>query len=199
MSITLKKGSAELMAIKSRLTSLTEDHMDDTQRVVLNEIIKGPRGNLDGPFLAWIHSPELANCAQRLGAFCRYNTRLDQRLTELAILFTASWWQSQAEWQIHEPIARAAGVSDAVIEALQQQVLPVFNLEDERLVYRIGQSLYTTRRVDVALYGEAIEKFGEAAVVELVGIFGYYALVAMTLNTFAVRRDGEAPLPFVEP
>ena len=187
------------MAIQSRLGTLTDATMDDAQRAVLKDILAGPRGNLDGPFLAWIHSPELANHAQRLGAFCRYGTRLELRLTELAILFTATWWQSQAEWQIHAPIARSAGVSDAVIAALQQQTEPPFTQEDERLVYRLGKTLYETRRIDDALYAQAIEAFGEPAVVELVGVFGYYALVAMTLNVFAVRRDTDAPLPFAEP
>lgn len=187
------------MTIKSRLSELPEASMDDAQRAVLKDILAGPRGNLDGPFLAWIQSPELANHAQRLGAFCRYGTRLELRLTELAILFTAAWWQSQAEWQIHEPIARSAGVSDAVIEALHQQVEPPFTREDERLVYRLGKALYETRRIDDALYAQAVQAFGEPAVVELVGVFGYYALVAMTLNVFAVRRGTDTPLPFVEP
>lgn len=187
------------MPLQSRLTPLANDQMDDAQRAVLAEILNGPRGNLDGPFLAWIHSPQLADHAQRLGAFCRYHTRLELRLTELAILFTASWWQSQAEWQIHEPIARQAGVSDAVIEALHQQREPDFEREDERVMYRLAKTLYQTRRVDEALYAQAIEAFGEAAVVELVGVLGYYALVAMTLNVFAVRRDTLAPLPFIEP
>lgn len=187
------------MAIQSRLSALTEAQMDDAQRAVLKEILSGPRGNLDGPFLAWIHSPELADHAQRLGAFCRYGTRLELRLSELAILFTAAWWQSQAEWQIHEPIARKAGVSDAVIEALRQQATPEFEQEDERLIYCIGESLYRHRRVDDGLYRQAVEVFGEPALVELVGVFGYYALVAMTLNVFAVRRDTDAPLPFAEP
>ena len=186
------------MSIQSRLNPLTEATMDDAQRAVIQDILAGPRGNLDGPFLAWVHSPELANHAQRLGAFCRYGTRLELRLTELAILFTAAWWQSQAEWQIHEPIARSAGVSDGVIAALLQQVEPPFSREDERLVYRLGKTLYETRRVDDALYARAVEAFGEPAVVELVGVFGYYALVAMTLNVFAVRRDTDVPLPFAE-
>ena len=186
------------MAIQSRLSELTEASMDDAQRSVLKDILAGPRGNLDGPFLAWIQSPELASHAQRLGAFCRYGTRLELRLTELAILFTAVWWQSQAEWQIHEPIARSAGLSDAVIEALHQHAVPPFTREDEHLVYRLGKTLYETRRIGDALYAQAIAAFGEPAVVELIGVFGYYALVAMTLNVFAVRRDTNTPLPFVE-
>ncbi|PNB73549.1 4-carboxymuconolactone decarboxylase [Pseudomonas sp. GW456-E7] len=187
------------MAIQSRLTPLDEAQMNEAQRAVLNEILTGPRGNLDGPFLAWIHSPELANHAQRLGAFCRYGTRLELRLTELAILYTAAWWQSQAEWQIHEPIARSAGLADPIIEALRQQRFPPFTRADELLVYRVGKSLYETRRIDDLLYADAVKAFGEPAVVELIGVFGYYALVAMTLNVFAVRRDSDAPLPFNEP
>lgn len=43
--------------------------------------------------------------------------------------------------------------------------------------------------------------FGLQVVVNLVGLLGYYALVAMTLNTFAMRAEGqgEDQLPFAEP
>jgi len=186
------------MDIRSRLTPLQQDTMSDDQRRVLADILQGPRGNLDGPFLAWVHSPALADHAQRLGAFCRYGTALELRLSELAILTTAAWWRSQAEWQIHEPIARSAGVADSVIEALRQQQTPVFALADEQCVYEIGKALYETRRVDTALYEQGVALFGEPAMVELVGVYGYYALVAMTLNVFEVRRDTGTPLPFEE-
>ncbi|SDJ49960.1 carboxymuconolactone decarboxylase family protein [Pseudomonas abietaniphila] len=186
------------MDIQSRLTTLQPNQMSEDQQRVLAVIQKGPRGNLDGPFLAWIHSPALADHAQRLGAFCRYGTTLELRLTELAILTTAAWWRSQAEWQIHEPIARAAGVSDSVIEALRQQRTPAFTWADEQCVYKIGQSLYQSRRVDGVLYDQGVTLFGEPGMVELIGVYGYYSLVAMTLNTFEVRRDPTSPLPFDE-
>lgn len=186
------------MRIRSRLSELAREQMAPRQQDVLDAILTGPRGNLDGPFLAWIHSPELADRAQQLGAFCRYGTRLELRLSELAILLTASWWQSQAEWQIHEPIARQAGIADEVIAALQAGDEPEFKQPDEALIYRFGHEQYRTRRVSAGLYDEAVAMFSEAGVVELVGIFGYYALVAMTLNVFEVRR-GEAALPFIEP
>ncbi|WP_317890013.1 hypothetical protein [Pseudomonas sp. JM0905a] len=86
-----------------------------------------------------------------------------------------------------------------MIEALCQGLKPAFEQEDERLIYRLGHSLYATRRIDDALYADAIAAFGEPAVVELVGVFGYYALVAMTLNVFQVRRGTDTPLPFAEP
>ncbi|WP_145006691.1 carboxymuconolactone decarboxylase family protein [Pseudomonas oryzihabitans] len=186
------------MPISSRLTTLSEQQMTPEQQRVLADILSGPRGNLDGPFLAWIHSPALADHAQRLGAFCRYGTRLDLRLTELAILTTAAWWRSQAEWQIHEPIARSAGLADAVIEALRQCAAPQFESAEEACVHAIGMALYDTRRVPDDLYRQGVALFGEAGMVELIGVYGYYTLVAMTLNAFAVDRGTDTPLPFAE-
>ncbi|WP_442487086.1 carboxymuconolactone decarboxylase family protein [Halomonas litopenaei] len=186
------------MTLRSRLPELDDATMSAEQRRVLDDILSGPRGNLDGPFLAWVHSPQLADHAQRLGAFCRYHTSLPLRLTELAILTTAAWWKSQAEWQIHAPIALKAGLSESVVEALREGRQPTFERSDEAIVHRLASALYQHRRVDQATYDKAVEAFGEEAVVELVGVLGYYALVAMTLNVFEVRR-GDEPLPFDEP
>lgn len=183
----------------SRLSELQPETMSLKQKEVLAEILRGPRQNLDGPFLAWIHSPELANHAQRLGAFCRYHSSIPLRLSELAILSTAALWQSQAEWLIHEPIALENGLNKEVVDALRAGREPDFEDEQERVVYRLTQSLYQTRRVPDPLYQHACQLFGETALVELVGILGYYAMVAMTLNVFEVRLQTDRPLPFTEP
>lgn len=185
--------------MQSRLSDLNEQNMTPEQARVVNDILSGPRGNLDGPFLAWVHSPVLADRAQALGAFCRYDTQLPLRLSELAILVTAGQWQSQAEWQIHEPIARSAGLSADIIDALKNGQRPDFEDTEAELIYLIGTELYETKRVSTTLYEKGKDLFGEVALVELVGIFGYYAFVAMTLNVFEVRRDTDVPLPFNEP
>lgn len=184
--------------MKSRLTPLNEEQISSEQRQVLDAILQGPRGNLDGPFLAWIHSPALADHAQQLGAFCRYKTRLPLRLSELAILVTAQAWQSQAEWQIHEPIALENGLDPVQIEAIRCGDTPVFSREDERLVYEVARVMYQSKRIPDALYQSAVDHFGEPAMVELIGILGYYSLVAMTLNAFEVDRESDKPLPFAE-
>ncbi len=186
------------MSMQSRLTIPTRDAMRDDQRAVLDAILAGPRGNLDGPFLAWIHSPGLANPAQQLGAFCRYHTQLSLVESELAILTTAAWWRSQAEWMIHEPIARKAGLDGAIIDALQAEETPKIIAPRQQLIYKTGRALYKTRRVNGALYAAGVEAFGEQGMVELVGIYGYYAFVAMTLNTFEMRPEKAESLPFPE-
>lgn len=185
------------MFTRSRLSKLADSSLDPHQRKILSDIANGPRGNLDGPFLAWIHSPKLADHAQQLGAFCRYETRLETRLSELAILTTAALWHSQAEWMIHYPIGLRSELTENVLNSLRAGEQPVFVKRDEALIHRFVTELYATRRVHASLYNEAVELLSEAGVVELTGLLGYYSLVAMTLNVFAVAPDDDvACLPF---
>ena len=46
------------------------------------------------------------------------------------------------------------------------------------------------------LYNEAVELLGEAGVVELVILLGYYTLVSMTLNVFEVPLPAGEQMPF---
>jgi len=168
------------------------------QQAVLGEILSGPRGNLDGPFLAWIASPAFAQHAQRLGAFCRYETGLSKRLSELAILVTAARWHAQAEWQIHYPIAIDAGVSPAIAEALRAGEPPRFDDEDDELIFAFATELYENRRVSDRTFEAALSRFGRTTTVNLVGLLGYYTLVAMTLNVFEVTMPDRGSPPFSE-
>lgn len=189
------------MTQPSRLPAITREQMTPDQTAMLDAILAGPRKNLNGPFVAWIHSPRLGELAQTLGAFCRYDTGLPLRLSELAILATAVAWQSQAEWHIHLPIAIDAGLPADVAEQIRQGGTPVFAQRDEHVVWHFATELYRNRRVSDATYAEACAMFGLPVVVNLVGLLGYYALVAMTLNTFGMRAEGqgEGELPFAEP
>jgi 4-carboxymuconolactone decarboxylase len=184
--------------ITKRLPDFQTSQATDEQKAVLASILSGPRGNLNGPFLGWIHSPELADHAQRLGAFCRYKTGLTLRLSELAILVTAARWHSQAEWFIHHPIALEAGLSAAVAEDIRTGTLPSFDEPDDALIYEFTSELYETKRVSDATYSAAVKRFGHVVIVNLVGLLGYYALVSMTLNTFGMRAERQSTLPFEE-
>ncbi|TDV13882.1 carboxymuconolactone decarboxylase family protein [Paraburkholderia caballeronis] len=182
----------------NRLPPFDAAHATPEQKAVLDEILSGPRGSLNGPFLGWIHSPDLAQHAQRLGAFCRYRTGLPLRLSELAILVTAARWHAQAEWSIHYPIAREAGVPEALAEAIRTGREPSFDDADDALIYAFATGLYDTKRVSDATYARAVDRFGLETTVNLVGLLGYYALVAMTLNVFGMRADDQTSLPFPE-
>jgi 4-carboxymuconolactone decarboxylase len=168
--------------------------MSEDQRRV-HERIMASRGNFTGPFAIWLHSPEMADRAQSLGEFVRYNTALrgGGRLSELAILLVARHFRCQAEWSIHEPIALAKGVAPQTIDAIRNEQIPLGLTRDEAALYAFVSQTLNEHFVSDVVFSEALACFGEQAVVELTMLVGYYTLVAMTLNVFEVALPPALP------
>ncbi len=171
----------------SRIAPLAIENLTEHQRTVYDAIASSPRGGVRGPLAVWLNRPELANLAQSLGRYCRYDTLLPLRLSELAILVTARVWSAEFEWQTHKKIGLAAGISSKTIEAIRQGKIPEFNREDEKIVYEFSLALQRDRKVSQALYNQAVTVLGEAAIVDLTGVLGYYGLISMTINVFDVN------------
>jgi 4-carboxymuconolactone decarboxylase len=177
-----------------RIPDPSQGKMSDAQRKVAEESASGKRGHLPAPLRAWLHSPELGNRAQRLGEFVRYDTSLPPELSELAILVTARFWTSHYEWYAHKREALKAGIAPSIIDAIATRAPPDLHNARAAAVYGYARTLLATGRVDDALHAEAVKQIGTTGVVELVGILGYYSLVAMTLNAFEIDLpDGVAP------
>ena len=186
----------------TRLAQLKEEDLNTAQQALLESLRAGPRGKsltLRGPFAAWMHAPEFGQLAQALGAHARYKTALEPRLSEFAILCTARFWKAQYEWFAHGPMALKAGVKAKVIEDLRKGRAPASAPKDERAIYAFVQELYKTRRVSNQAYKRVRAFLNDAAMVELVGILGYYTLISMTLNVFHMLPPEDEKLPFAEP
>jgi 4-carboxymuconolactone decarboxylase len=179
-----------------RLPALDPAELSPAQKRVHDMIVAGPRGSVPGPLAVWLRRPELAERAQALGKYCRYDSSLPPRLSELAILVTARYWTADYEWWAHEKHARAAGLADAVIEAVRAGRAPALERDDEAAVYEVATTLYRERCLPDAVYRRGLDALGEGGMVDLVGIMGYYALIAMTINAFDVRPpDGKPCFP----
>jgi 4-carboxymuconolactone decarboxylase len=87
-------------------------------------------------------------------------------------------------WAAHEPQALRAGVKQQTIDSLRAGRLPKSAPKDERALYAFIKELYRDKSVTNATYKSVNKILGDAATVELVGILGYYAMVAMTLDVF---------------
>jgi len=180
----------------SRIAHLLREQMDGEQRRIFDLISNGPRGAVAGPLAAWLHSPGLADRAQALGVYCRYESRLLPRLSELAILVVGAYWQSGFEWVVHAREARAAGLSDQVIDAIRERRVPPLDQLDEAAVYHFASDLMQNRRVSSIRFNAAAELLGNAALVDLVGILGYYTLICMTINAFELPPPAGVSDPF---
>ena len=171
-------------------------NLSAAQAAIAKAIIEGPRGRLDGPLAVWLNSPELADRAQHLGEFCRYLTSLPPHCSELLILCMAAHWQAGLEWAIHAPEARRAGLADDAIRAIAKGERPDFPDPDQAAVFRFATELLDRKSVSDATYAIAVERLGVTAVVDMVGILGYYGLISMTIKAFTIPVPGGGEDPF---
>jgi len=142
-----------------------------------------------GPFVDLLVSPELMNRVSALGEYLRYRSALPPRLSEFAILVTAAHWKQRVEWDIHAPISLAAGLSQQKIDAVWAHVPPPHLEPDEQVVYDLCTALHRDQNVGPSLRARAHEVIGKQATIDAMAICGYYALLAMILNSSAPIPD----------
>jgi 4-carboxymuconolactone decarboxylase len=146
-----------------------------------------------GPFVPLLRSPELMLCASRMGLYLRYGSALPLRISEFAILIVAREWSQPVEWAIHHPIALKAGVAPETAQALAEGRRPDTMSADEALAYAFSTELMRNRAVSDATYAAVVAHFGEQGAIDLTGINGYYALLAMAMNVARTALPEEAP------
>jgi 4-carboxymuconolactone decarboxylase len=178
-----------------RLPLFDPTNMSAEQARVYHEIVDGRRGQLVGPLRAVLHRPDLADRWQRFGEALRFGTSLPQKLVELAILVTARRWNSQVEWHIHSREALDAGLSAAIVRAIQEGRVPPFESAHEADTYEFARQVQMTGNVDDALYARLLALLGTIGIVELSSVIGYYTLVSITLNVHDIPLPNERDEP----
>jgi 4-carboxymuconolactone decarboxylase len=149
-------------------------------------------GSLAGPFNAFVTVPDAGRRMSSLGATLRFGTSIERRLSEIAIITTGARWRAEFEWWAHAPMAREHGVADAVVEAIGRGEDPPFEADDERAVYAVARQLGQSGHLDQETYDAAHRFLGDAGMVELVSLCGYYTLISFLLNAFAVPLPPQA-------
>lgn len=170
-----------------------EDWSADQQRVA-TEIVAGPRGQLRGPFVPLIYSPELASCVQKLGEYLRFKTRLPDALLELAILVTARRFRAPNIWHSHRALALKAGLEPTIIAALAEGRRPEGASPKETLIYDFASELVEHLAVGDERFERIVATWDRRTAMDLAGLCGYYALLAMVLNTARISLpEGAEP------
>lgn len=173
-----------------RLELPPEADMTEAQKAACAEAVAGIRGRVPAPMVAWLQNPDLASRGQKLGELLRYQTTLEPHLSELAILVCGRHWTSHHEWTAHKREGLKAGMDPEVIAAIAARRTPVLRDAREQAVYDVSTRLLATGRVAQPVYDRGVAALGQRGMVELVGILGYYCLVALTLNTFELGLPG---------
>jgi 4-carboxymuconolactone decarboxylase len=163
--------------------------LTQAQKRAARELARGRRGGVIGPFIPALRSPEFMSRLQRLGEYLRYDNVLGPRLTELAILLTARAWTQAFEWAYHVASAAEQGVPRHVIEAIAEGRRPARMARKDAAVYCFVTELERRRLIGDVTYARTVSVLGEAGVIDLIGVIGYYTTLAMILNV------ARTPLP----
>jgi len=173
----------------SRLQNLKYGDMSQDQKDLHDEILSGPRTQIAGPMHAWFLNPSYGSLIEKVGAFCRYETSIEPRLSELAIIIVARHWNANVEWFAHSEIAIKSGILQETVEAIELNKRPDFKKEDEALIFDITKSILDTKGLTDELFKRAEDTIGKTSLLDLTAIIGYYCNVAIQLNVFEIPSD----------
>ncbi len=179
-----------------RIPAATRETVPSDQTAEFDQLLAGAGSvPLVGPGSILWHVPKLQQAVTALNQYLRNDSSLSDKVLELAMLVTARENDCMYVWNAHAASARAAGVPDAVVDALRDRTeLPTL-APDEAAVINYGREFYRTHRVSRGAFQAAIEQFGKQGLIELSTTMGNYALIAILVNSF----DSELPANRTEP
>lgn len=157
--------------------------LDAEQQQAADELIRGPRGGVYGPFRPLLHGPPLLRAVAKVGEVLRYEGTLDAALREWTICVVARETSNVFEWDMHLPQAAAAGVPPAALAALgAREPSPPALRADLALARVVAEELLGQHRLREATWSAGLQQWDEPALVELVSLVGYFAMVCALMN-----------------
>jgi 4-carboxymuconolactone decarboxylase len=193
-------GMAAGATAQDRMPPIPADALTDAQKRAIAEFKAARSVDISGPFVPLLRSPEVMSRARAMGDYLRYKSSLPPRLSEFVILLTARRWTQQYEWNAHQPLALQGGLRREIAAAIADGRRPDAMAEDEEAVYALWDEVQRNQSVSDATYAKAVTRVGEQGVIDVLGITGYYTMLAMVMNTTRTPLpDGVkpplAPLP----
>ena len=178
-----------------RMPMIPAERMTPEQKKAAAELAAGPRGEVKGPFVALLRSPDFMGRVQKVGEYIRFVCPLDKRINEFAAIIAARHLNQQFEWWAHYRQALEAGLGREIADAVREGRRPTGMADDEEIVYDLLTEVLVNKGASDPTYARAVAKFGEQGVIDIVGIAGYYALLAMVMNVARTAVPEGPPLP----
>ena len=170
------------VVFKDRMPPLPDEDLTEAQRKVAQALIAGPRGGVNGPFVPLLRTPELVDSLGSVGAYLRFGSSLQPRISEFLMLVVSREWSQQFEWAVHVPLALKAGVKQEVIATLAEGSRPRGMAEDEALAYDLCSELFRAKGLSETTYRSAVEQFGETGLIDVLAVAGYFTMISMIMN-----------------
>jgi 4-carboxymuconolactone decarboxylase len=147
-----------------------------------------------GPYLALMNHPDLTEKIEALGYLLKFEGALPREVYQFTVLNVARACRAPFEWLDHVEHAHAAGVPDAVIEAVRTGVETL--VEPYATATPVIRAALAWADVPAVAQAAAIARFGVKGFVELVVLAGFYQMFSAINQGFAIAPPPGSPPPF---
>ena len=148
--------------------------------------IAAERGQVSPLYQVLLNSAPLADGWRELLTAIRNRSSLPPALREMVILRVAILNRAPFEFDAHVPHAKAAGVSDAQLDALRAGVRGAQFTALERAVIALTDAITRDVQVPDALFEPVRQHFDARALVELVATVAAYNMVSRFLEALRI-------------
>jgi 4-carboxymuconolactone decarboxylase len=148
------------------------------------------RGLLPGPDRIWLANPTLAETVVPVGAYFQTSSTLTEAEIEIATCVVAGRWRASYAASEHERIGEdAGGLDPREVQALITGLPAAFDDIRQQVVYELASALVAARLVPLGLFRRARELLGDAGIVDLTVLLGWFTAVSLTLVAYDVPSD----------
>ena len=160
------------------------------EKQALYDQIASQRGHVARPFTALLNSPEVAARVAAVGEQLRYAVpSVSPEVREIVTLTTARELRCQYVWTHHVASAEATGVSEEVIDTIEDGSPPRRLLPKEGVFIQFTRELLEDKRVRPSTYSAVEHLLGLQGVTDLVVTIGYYAMLSTALSALGVELE----------
>ena len=154
------------------------------------EFTRELRGLVPGPHKIWLANPAISKTIVPTGAYFQRRSTLTKAEIEIATNLVCGRWCSAYAAYEHEIIAERDGHLDPqCVQALIAGLPTSFPDPRQQVVYELASALLAPRVVPMRLYRRAAELLGDAGIVDVTVLLGWFTMVCLTLSAFDVPAD----------
>lgn len=154
------------------------------------EFTKKLRGQVPGPHKIWVSNPKLSQTIVPTGAYYQTESSLTKAEIEIATSVINGRWLAAYSNYEHEIIGEQQGHLPAdKMQAIISGMPTSFENPRQQIVYELAVTLAAPRVVPTGMYQRAKSLLGDAGIVDVTVLMGWFTAVSFTLMAFDVPSD----------
>ena len=174
-----------------RYREIPVDEMEPDMKAAY-EFTKQLCGMVPGPHKIWLANPTLSQTIVPTGAYFQTQSTLTKAEIEIVTnLINGKWCAAYGNYE-HEMIGQfLGGLAPEKVQALIAGLPTSFDDPREQVVYELTTALITPRVVPLGLHRRAKELLGDAGIVDVTILTGWYTGVSLTLAAYDVPANAD--------